>query len=336
MGSEFTGNSVRGPGGLLKNYFFPEAMTTRLAVLRILCVAAYLLWFMYPLSYDLELLAHPGFKDPQWLTQALVAVFGESNVRHPLTITLVYDLSILAGMLALVGWWTRTSLGVFTACFWFLLAHRYSYGEFHHVETVFGIFLFMLAFSPCGDCLSLDAWHRQRDPRTESDRRSWRVGSISRMAMWPIVTVQILFALVYFDAAASKMINGGLYWFNGYTMQDFLLTDGYRNDRPLGVWLSKYREICILMSVAAVAYEGLFWLALVPRLKRYAVPMFLAGGVMLHLGIFFLQAAPFFMWMTLYGVWFPWERLSWLRAGQPSKSEAAEPAGLADLKHVPA
>jgi hypothetical protein len=70
------------------------------------------------------------------------------------------------------------------------------------------------------------------------------------------------------------------------------------------------------MAVSAVGYEGLFWLILIPRLRKWTVPAVLACGVMLHLGIFFLQSAPFFMWMTLYGVWVPWERLPGLGWGK--------------------
>ena len=44
-------------------------------------------------------------------------------------------------------------------------------------------------------------------------------------AAWPLRLIQILFALVYFDAGLSKLHASGLDWVNGYTLQYYLATD---------------------------------------------------------------------------------------------------------------
>lgn len=305
-------------------FFFPPNFTTRLAVMRIICVAVELLFFSYTLQSHLVLLSSPGFARPQWLMTLVTLPLGEEAFRQAWVLTSLNTLTWVAGILALIGLFTRPALFVFAVCTMLEIAHAYSYNEFHHKETVWAMFLLMLAFAPSGDCLSVDAWLRQRRgvaAGVGQPLRRWTHGRWTDLAMWPLVAVQCLLALAYFDAAASKMIVGGLSWFNGYTLQNKLLTDGMRFDRPLGVWVSRYRELCILMALGAVAFEGLFWLILVPRLRRL-VPVFLLGGAMLHVGIFIMQGAPFFHWMILYLTWLPWEKVPGLR---PNVSEARDP-----------
>ena len=323
VASPLRGSEVH--GGWLGRYFFPLGWTTRIAAMRILCVGLYLLWFNHPLAFHTAFLEADGFDKPQWLMALIDLTVGQENYRQAWVLTTVQYVGIASGLLALVGLFSRLSVGVFTLTIWLQVSHTFSYDEIHHVETLFAIFLAMLAFSPCGDCLSLDAWRRQRRESTHTPDaplaaastatpvRRWWEGSYNREAFWPIVGIQVLLALAYFDAAVSKLLIGGPHWFNGYTMQNILLTDGLRHDRPLGVYFAQFRELAILMAVFAVAYEGLFWLVLVPRVRRWAVPAFLAAGFMLHVGIFVLQNAPFFMWLALYCVWLPWERLPGLR-----------------------
>ena len=305
------------PASGLARYFFPLGWTTRIAAMRIICVGLYLLWFNHPLGFHTAFLEADGFDKPQWLMAVIDFLIGQEHYRQAWVLALVQYTGIVSGLLALVGLFTRWTLGVFTLTVYLQVSHTFSYDEFHHVETMFAIFLAMLAFSPCGDCLSLDAVRRQRRESRRADVghpvRAWWEGRYTREAFWPIVGIQWLLSIAYLDAAISKLIIGGPHWFNGYTMQTILLTDGLRHGRSLGVYFAQFRELGILMAMFAVAYEGLFWLVLVPRVRRWAVPMFLAAGVMLHVGIFVLQSAPFFMWMVLYFVWLPWERLPGLR-----------------------
>ena len=299
------------PGGVLGRFFFPPGWTTRLAAMRIVCVGLYLLWFNHPLAFHTAFLAADGFDQPQWLMILVDVLVGQENYRQFWVLSLVQTACLVAGVLAIVGLFTRTTLGVFTLTVWLQVSHTFSYDEIHHVESLFAMFLAMLCLSPCGDCLSVDAWRAERRRRRagQAPARRWWEGRLTREAGWPVIGIQVLLALAYLDAAVSKLLIGGPSWFNGYTMQTILLTDGLRNGRPLGVWFAQFRELAILMSLFAVAYEGLFWLVLVPRLRRWTVPVVLTMGVMLHLGIFVLQSAPFFMWMVLYLTWLPWERV---------------------------
>ena len=286
-------------------YFFPVGSTVRPAVLRIVCVTLQLVWFCYPLSAHQKLLASPQFEDPQLLVRLLLGVFEQDTLRSPTVIGTAWWVTTVCGILALIGLGTRVALALFAAGSMLLISHIYSYGEYHHPEALYVVFLFLLAFCPCGDCLSVDAWLRRRS----RDGRRWYRGTTSRLAMWPLVTVQCLLAIAYADAAMSKMLLGGLSWFNGYTLQNYLLFDGIRKG-TWGVHVAPYRWVCVLMAVGAVAFEASFWLILIPRLRRLpgALPLVLLGGVGLHGGIYLLQQAPFFQFMVLYLTWVPWER----------------------------
>lgn len=323
-------------------FFFPAASTARLAALRVVFVAMQLLWFAIPLNAQLHMLDASGFSEAQPITRALLLVMPEALMRNSNVLIGLWALTIGAGVLALIGLYSRYALAAFALGTMTQVSLFYSYGEFHHREGIFCIVLLLMALAPCGDCLSLDAVFGRR---SQLDR-PWYCGSISRYAMWPLMVGQVLLCIAYFDAAMSKLIVGGPHWFNGYTLQTYLLNDGILWHRPLGVWLSQYRLPCIGLAVGAVGLELLFFVTLIPRARRLT-PLFLLSGVAMHVGIYVLQAAPFFQFMTLYLMWVPFERLPVLRDRRSSAdlttqepdvtstivSKAVNVSGLAGTPH---
>ncbi|MEL7088102.1 MAG: hypothetical protein AAGL98_06615, partial [Planctomycetota bacterium] len=164
------------------------------------------------------LLTGPGFEKPQVLIAALAWMFGEEALRQPWVLRGWVYATALIGGLAFIGLWTRVVLPVFTLGVLVQMGHVYSYDAFQHTTTMFVLFLALLSFSPCGDCLSADAWRKMR-----AGGGPWWQGTQTRLAGWPIVTIHALLALAYMDAAVSKIVIGGPHWFNGYTMQHHLL-----------------------------------------------------------------------------------------------------------------
>jgi len=205
-----------------------------------------------------------------------------------------------------VGLLTRPALALFAAGSGLQVAMLYSYGEHHHPEALFILSLGVVACAPCHRAFSIDAWIAQR---RGDDPSQWGPAARDRLYHWPLLTVQALLAIAYFDSFGCKLLTGGLHWMNGYTLQHYLLEDGIRWDRPLGVWLAHYRWLGVLMAAGALAFEGGFWLVLVPRLRRYVIPLFVAAGLGMHTTIYFAQNAPFFTFMLLYLVFVPVERL---------------------------
>ncbi len=298
------------------SFFFPEASPLRLAMMRIVCVFTQLVFFVEPLRDQLSMLAAPGFDQPQAFIRILTVVLPEATLRSETFLTGLWWATVVAGLFALVGFKTRGALALFALGTMTQVAHLYSYGEHHHPEALFCIFLLLMAFAPCGRTLSVDAWLKARYGLGADE--GWGPNATLTTVMWPLVTIQCLMALAYFDAFLSKAITGGIDWVNGYTLQHYLLRDGVRWDRPAGVWLAQFRWLGVLFAVGAVVFDALFWMTLLPRFRKLrwmwpVVPMFLLAGVGMHVTIYVAQAAPFFQFLVLYLTWVPFERWRWLR-----------------------
>src|SRR5262249_51770337 len=148
----------------------------------------------------------------------------------------IYWTTAAAGITTLIGLFTRTSAFMFALGSWILAAHNYSYGEKHHTEALLCIFLALLAFSPSGDRLSIDAIIRRWHPHSFEGLLS---GGKVTTASWPLKLMRILLALAYFSAGICKLFFGGLAWMNGYTLQKYLFAAAIPRELPLGIWLAQ-------------------------------------------------------------------------------------------------
>ena len=106
------------------------------------------------------------------------------------------------GVLSLVGLFTRVVMPLFALGSWFLVAHRFSYGDVHHSEAMFAFFLLSLSLSPCSEDLSLDAWRKRRAGRPPAET--------SPLARWPFALAHLLLAMVYLSTGLTKVVFGGL------------------------------------------------------------------------------------------------------------------------------
>jgi hypothetical protein len=211
----------------------------------------------------------------------------------------IFFISIAAGALSLIGLLTNLSLVVFAITSVYLQAYLYSFGDFHHPEAVMMIALSVLALSPSGRVLSVDAWLRRR---TRGDAASM-FDVQSEFAGWPIKLIQWFFVLMYLSAVTSKLWASGLDWANGYTLQYLLARDGFRWGSPLGVWLSQFHVLILLGQIGVLLFQATFALAVIfPKLRWIYVP----AGLGLHVMIFLTLRAPFFQWIALYAVFIPW------------------------------
>lgn len=193
-------------------------------------------------------------------------------------------------MLALVGLFTRVSLFLFAAGTWIFVAHLFSYGDRHHTEALFAIFLMLLALAPSGERLSVDAWLRR-----------WRTGDpgaeTSELAIWPLKLTLVLLGFSYASAGLAKMVHSGLRWLNGYTLQGHTLGDALSRGHPVGVWLAQQHTLAVLLSVFTIIFELFFWVAIfAPRRWQ---PMFLLMALMFQVGLYVSGGYDFFQHMVL-------------------------------------
>jgi Vitamin K-dependent gamma-carboxylase len=202
--------------------------------------------------------------------------------------TAIWGVTLAAGVLSLIGLFTRPALLVHALGIWFLIAHRFSYGDVHHSEAAFALFLMSLAFAPSGERLSVDAWRRQRTGRT--------LAELSPYARWPFALAHLLLALMYFSTGITKLIFGGLRWMNGYTLQIRTLQDALARDIPLGMWLAQHHTMAILLSIGTVAFEVGFWTSLfLPRWKS----LYFAAALAFHVGLHLVAGHGFFKQMAV-------------------------------------
>ena len=308
------------------DHWFAPAPLEDLALVRITLVGMQLALLLIPFL-AVEVGACPGCNpDYQaWLTgiddrefaplpalKLLLWPFGWGVRPEPMLLQAVWLGTAAAGVFALVGLYTRAALLVLAAGSTLLVSHAYSYHEGHHPEALLTIMLWILALVPSGARRSLDHL-RSRVRQTLASLRfeSEPPGpTLSPHARWPLRLAQWLLILIYLSAGTSKLLNGGLQWFNGYTLAYYIGDDALERGSALGVWLAQHVVLVQLMSVGAIAIElGFGGVLLWPRL----VWLFVLGGIGLHVGIYVLQRAPFPQLIALYVVFVGELRESWQR-----------------------
>jgi hypothetical protein len=293
-------------------YWFPAAPIIDLAVCRVVAVAAQLFWVFPDLSEHTNLLRkNPDFIEPQLIVRVISALVPREMFFTPGGFTLLYWVTLVSGVAALVGLFTRTSLVVFALGTWIFVAHLFSYGDRHHTEALFCIFLLLLAFAPSGERLSVDAVvHRRRGqgpPRT------------SELALWPLKVMHVLLGLTYFSAGMSKMLHSGLRWMNGYTLQSHAFGDALQRGHPLGVWLAQQHTLAIVLSVATIGLELFFLISLfLPRLA----PLFFLAALGFQVGLYVTAGYDFFQHMVLltlllFFLYPAWWRARWSERERP-------------------
>jgi hypothetical protein len=276
-------------------YWFPQTTTKHLAICRIIAVGAQLFWFFPRLDEHLNLLAkNSTFIQPQLLIRAITAILPRELLFTPSAFSIFYWLTVVLGIAALVGLFTRTALFLFTVGISVLIAHQYSYGDRHHNEALFVFFLLSLAFAPSGDELSVDALLRRRKVARTKDRAE--SPGMSDLAMWPLRFAHVLLAMTYFSTGVSKLIAGGPRWMNGYTLQGYTFADALNRDIPLGMWLAQHHTAAILLSVFTILFETFFFLSL---LVPWAAPLFFLTGIFFHIGLYVTAGHDFYQHMVL-------------------------------------
>jgi predicted DCC family thiol-disulfide oxidoreductase YuxK len=309
------------------DHWFAPAPLEDLALVRIVLVAMQLSLLLIPF-FSVQVGACPGC-DPEyqaWLTviddrefaplpalKVLLWPFGWGVRPEPMLLQAVWLATVTAGVLALVGLYTRPSLLVLAAGSTLLVSHAYSYHEGHHPEALLTIMLWTLALAPSGARRSLDhlryrVRHAIASGRFEPEPPG---PTLSPHARWPLRLGQWLLVVIYLSAGTSKLLNGGLEWFNGYTLAYYIGDDALERGSALGVWLAQHVLLVQLISIGAIAVElGFGGVLLWPRL----VWLFVLAGIGLHVGIYVLQRAPFPQLIALYVVFVGELRQAWQRS----------------------
>jgi uncharacterized membrane protein YphA (DoxX/SURF4 family) len=283
-------------GWTLERHWFAATPRKDLAIARIVVVGAQLAILTAPWILGIEdadlTQTDPIFYQPRYALRLLLAPFFWIDRPNAAFLYVTWVFAIVCGVSALLGLLTRVSLIGLAWASTLLVAHSYSYGEFHHTEALMMVALWALAFSRCGAVLSLDA-------RIRRERGRAPVDTVHAFELWPLRLVQWMFALTYFGAGMEKLVNGGLGWFRGTTLAYNFALDALHRNHPLGVWLAERADWLPPLAVASLLFELTFPLAvLVPGLAIWYV----AFGISFHLSVYIIHGPPFFEHMALFVV----------------------------------
>lgn len=187
-----------------------------------------------------------------------------------------------------------------------------SFGHFNHDEMVAVYALVVLAFAPCGDAFSLDAWRKKK----RTDAPGWAYG-------YPVLLIRLLVAWMYFSSALIKLRVAGLKYFdpdNLPALSIYHSLDNLHDTRfRLAFLLPAYREYTPLVVGAVLLWELLFPLAVFSKRAR---PWLLGFGVIFHVSTVFAMNLFFPFHLAMYVVFLdPRAFAERLRANTPRSGD---------------
>jgi predicted DCC family thiol-disulfide oxidoreductase YuxK len=302
-------------------YWFRPSRLFNLAICRLALVGAqmFLLHWFGTLDYAINLAkqASTGGESlffPLLVYQLLTLPFGDNFIPSIEGFQAIYYLTLFAGTCSFLGLWTNPSLVVFAVGNIFLQAFSYSFGEIHHPHGLMMIALAILALSPCGEILSLDDLRRRLS--IASKNRQFQSFNIftqqSEFSRWPLLLIQWLFAVCYASAFWSKVREGGgIAWANGYTLQYYLVQDGFRFNLDFALWVAQFHYLVLALQWIVFIFQGTFFLAVLFPSVGWLYALL---GISFHTGVYLSMGAPFFHWMSVYCVFFDWAHIfDWLK-----------------------
>ena len=291
----------------LDQHWFALGSPRDLAIVRILAFGTQTLFFiLFPGGYlrslseqlDRVSVAADLYK-PILALKLLLLPWGWREDIPPTVSFLIgtFVVAVVAGVFATIGLYARVAMPLAAAANALLVAHYYSYGEFHHAEALMIIALHVLAIAPSAAVWSVDA-ARARRRQTLSDSES--SPDIRALVRWPLRLMQWLLALSYLSAAGSKLYHSGISWMNGYTLTYHFLTVALLDETELAFFFASLPpRAYVLPSMLTLVFELTFPVAiLVPRTAW----LYVVAGTCLHVGIYVTMGVAFFQTIVLYSV----------------------------------
>lgn len=311
-----TAGGVRGtPASAWRRWWFAPESPATLAVCRILFFAAELLHHL-PIRFDAWGDVPRSLFRPVWVFERLhIPVLPPTGL---LVLEIAWKASLL---LACVGLFTRAATLVAAGGALYLIGASFSYGKVFHTASLVIFTMGVLAFSRCGDAVSVDALVRRR--------RGLPPPAPSGEYRWPVRMVWVLMAVLFFNAGMAKVIRGGLDWVTSENMAILMTQRHYMNADSLpaldwGLFIAKHKWLYMTFAAGSILAEVFCFAALFLRYPwRLVPPLSLLG---MQVGIGLMMNVWFTPYMVVYLFWVPWGDVGrWLRR----RSGAAAPDGLA-------
>jgi hypothetical protein len=216
-------------------------------------------------------------------------------------VAVVFVVSTACGFL---GLFTRPVLFVATLSALYLLAlSQLSGSVLHDMHLIW--FAALLAASPSGDVLSLDAWRARRRGTPLSSHPS-------EAYAWPLVTARVLLGLIYFFPGFWKIATSGWAWITSDNLRNQLYWKWYEHDWIPALRIDASPALCHLCAFGVVVFE----LSFLPLSSwRRTRPFAAVAGVVFHVATQAMMRIGFFALWGTYVVLFDW---AWLEEREPA------------------
>jgi hypothetical protein len=152
-----------------------------------------------------------------WLKFIGFKIISAENIG---VLQVAYKVAIVTSCL---GLFSRVSTWVAFLSFAYLETMPGQFGGYTHAHPIIILTMGILAFSHCGDTLSLDSVIKKHFLKKPKIKRS------SGLYSWPIKLVWWLWAYMFFAAGVCKLRNSGLHWFDANVIQDYTALDYFLN-----------------------------------------------------------------------------------------------------------
>ena len=172
-----------------------------------------------------------------------------------------------------------------------------------HITDPVVFVLWMLSISPAIDRWGVGSW-------ISRGRWSLRDHESATMPAWPLQSLKLFLAIIYFGSGYCKL-GDGLFWADGYTLQAYLLQGALENNAGLNVWLAQHLWLCSLISCVTLLFEAGFWTVLLfPSLTW----LYVITGLGMHATIYITMNRNYFTYFVpLYWVFLSGPIASWAR-----------------------
>lgn len=204
-----------------------------------------------------------------------------------LTIQVCYAVFILQAGLLLIGFKSRFQ--AICLLVWLTSFHHRNGLLIDGEDTVFRIFAFLLAFSPCGCRWSVDSWLYRR--------RSGCEVPLAEGSAWALRLMQIQMTIIYVSTAWEKL-NGNA-WLDGTALYYASRLDDVFGRGPVPDFLFNNLTALKWMTWSVLAVEVLLPIGLWIRETRRAA---IVVGIVLHLSIEWMMNLFLFEWIMIVGL----------------------------------
>ena len=215
-----------------------------------------------------------------------------------------FEISVI---LAAVGLLTRLATLAAFVLGLYVLGLQFNYGYLHWAHAIVPIVMGILALSPCGDALSLDALLRSFTRGKAAD-----TGGQYR---WPIQLVRLVFVTVFLAAGLAKLRQSGLEWVLSDTLRNYFLENQYvfRSEgaaawsHVLADWLIAHPGLCKGLAIGVLVVELSTPAALFSRRARqWLIPLLflfqVGNALLLYQDFSFAYLGLYSFWLTSAGI----------------------------------